>query len=767
MMLMPILKGVADIRSYLGSVAWFHTFIPKFAEITEPLSKLIRLNAKWEWGDVQVRAIQQLREAIHSAPTLYYFDPEKPTEVFTDASAFAIGGWIGQRHNGEIRPIAYWSRKMTAHELNYPTHEKELLALVSMLEKHNYWLRSTPFTAFTDHESIKFLNTQPELSRRQARWILLLSEYDCLIRYIKGGENKLADLLSRSVHVQTLCTNCKESLGKEALLEIEAQAKKRLKITRKVTAKPESLKKKILLGSQTDAFWNVLETQTQANRDQFKLFSKRGGLWFYQFQRVYIPEAQRQGILEKYHDLPSAGHQGNGLTLELISRRYYWPGLTRDVERWVRSCYTCQTHYPAVKPLAGYLNPLPIPTERFKDIAMDFCFLGKSRHSTNDSALIIIDRLTKFVKVLPCQTKISAEKTGRLFLEHWILKGFGTPQSIISDMDSLFLSQFWKSMCLGLKVSHSTATARHQQTDGQAENAVKVVKRILGKLQTDGNWEAHIANCEHAINNSISHSTGFSPYFLVFGSNPRDWGMEDIDPDEPFGRRSRSYIEEIRLAVSEAQIQMQDAQKLQKYYYDLKRARPPVYKVDDQVLLNGEDISWPSTASSKMETQKWIGPMKVLEVEGLNCTLELTDSLRRLQSNKFHVDKLLPYWEPNFYFSGRVTDPRPPPIKSAVGALYEIRKIHDAKVKGGSSRQWVEYLVSWKGYPEAEKDWIAYRQEDQLSSNPWTAEEISMLKRFDPELFAAASKVHPRKKRKRTDARVEGDERSRGILGEV
>lgn len=76
----------------IGSVAWFHTFIPKFAEITEPLSKLIRLNAKWEWGDVQVRAIQQLREAIHSAPTLYYFDPEKPTEVYTDASAFAIGG---------------------------------------------------------------------------------------------------------------------------------------------------------------------------------------------------------------------------------------------------------------------------------------------------------------------------------------------------------------------------------------------------------------------------------------------------------------------------------------------------------------------------------------------------------------------------------------------------------------------------------------------------------------------------------------------------
>ena len=690
-----------------------------------------------------------------NSSTLFYFDPELPTEVYTDASEYAIGGWIGQRKNGELRPITFWSRKMTSHELNYPVHEKELLALISMMEKHSYWLRSVQFTAFTDHESIKFLNTQPELSRRQARWILQLSEYDCIIRYISGGQNKLADLLSRAIHVQTLCTNCKGTLGKEAILEMESQAVERLKVTRKIFSRPESLKKRILNCCAEDELWNLLDSQTPEESEKFKYFSKRGGLWFYQFSRVYIPESHRQEILEMYHDLPSRGHQGSSLTLELIGRRFYWPGLTRDVERWVRSCYTCQTHYPPVKALAGYLNPLPVPSDRFKDLAMDFCHLGRSCTSSNDSALIIIDRLTKYVKILPCRRTITAEKTAKLVIENWILNGFGSPASIVSDMDSLFLSSFWISMCKELKIEHKTATARHQQTDGQAENAVKIVKRILGKLQIDGNWESHISNCEHAINNSISHSTGYSPYFLVFGSNPRGWGMDEIEVDHPFPNQRKSYIDEIRLAVAEAQIQMKNSQRLQKYYYDLGRSRPPAYKIGDQVLLNGEDISWPSTAVSAMETQKWIGPMTVIKVEGLNCVLKLMDSLRRLKSNKFHVDKLLPYREPNFYFSDRVTDPRPPPIKSAVGDLYEIGKIHEAKVKGGSSRQWVEYLVSWKGYPEAEKDWIAYRQEDQLSSNPWTETELAMLKQFNPELFAAATTSPVTSSRKRKNSSVE------------
>ena len=741
MMVMPILKGTRDVRSYLGSVAWFHTFIPKFAEITEPLSRLIRLGAKWEWGHVQIQAVKQLRQAIQMAPTLFFFDSTLDTEVYTDASDFAIGGWIGQRHGGELRPIAYWSRKMTTHELNYAVHEKELLALVSMLDKHNYWLRCVPFTAFTDHESIKYLNSQMELSRRQARWILLLSEYDCTIKYITGGENKLADLLSRSVHVHTLCTNCKDTIGSEAIRAIERDTEERLKLTRKISGKPESIKKKILDCCEEDEFWTLLESQTPAEREVFKNFSKRGGLWFYQFHRIYIPENLRQSILEKYHDLPASGHQGNGLTLELISRRYYWSGLTRDVERWVRSCYKCQTHYPAVKALSGYLQPLSIPEDRFKNVAMDFCHLGQSTLSKNDSALIIVDRLTKFVRLLPCEETITAEQTAKLFIDNWILKGFGPPDTIVSDMGSIFLSKFWTTMCVDMKITHSTATARHQQTDGQSENAVKVVKRILGKLQADGNWETHVASCEHAVNNSLSHSTGFSPYFLVFGSNPREWGMDDIEGDIPFGSRRHSYIDEIRVSMAEAQIQMRDSQRIQKYYYDLRRSRPPEYKAGDQVLLNGEGISWPSTAASKMETQKWIGPMTILSTEGLNCTLQLSDSLRRLKSNIFHVDRLLPYLEPNFYFEDRVTDPRPPPIKSAVGDLYEVGKVHDARVKGGSRRQWVEYLVSWKGYPAEEKDWIAYRQEDQISLNPWTAEELEMLRRFNTEVFVAASRL--------------------------
>lgn len=115
----------------------------------------------------------------------------------------------------------------------------------------------------------------------------------------------------------------------------------------------------------------------------------------------------------------------------------------------------------------------------------------------------------------------------------------------------------------------------------KAEERLKIARKISAKPE-----------------NLKSHSTGFSPYFLVFGANPQEWGMDDIDIGLQLGSKKRSYVEEIRVAIAEAQIQMHDSQKIQKYYYDLKRSRPPAYKVGDQVLLNGEGISWPSTASS-------------------------------------------------------------------------------------------------------------------------------------------------------------------------
>lgn len=92
MLLEPLIKNVGDVRSYIGSCAWFHNFIPDFASITQPLSKLLRKGTRWEWGKDQIEAINVLRHLITTAPILRYFDPDRKTEAFSDASDYGIGG---------------------------------------------------------------------------------------------------------------------------------------------------------------------------------------------------------------------------------------------------------------------------------------------------------------------------------------------------------------------------------------------------------------------------------------------------------------------------------------------------------------------------------------------------------------------------------------------------------------------------------------------------------------------------------------------------
>jgi hypothetical protein len=202
MAVFPSIRNAADVRSYIGSCVWFSRFIPDYATICQPLSKLIRKNQEWVWEPEQIEAIKILQHLIVTAPVMRHFDPDLPTEVFTDASDYGIGGWIAQKHEDGWHPVTYWSRKLIPAELNYTVHEKELLALVDMIDHHKHWLMGVTFTIYTDHRSIQFLQTQPNLNRRQVRWVIALQEYDMSIKYFPGEQNTVADLLSRSILLQ-------------------------------------------------------------------------------------------------------------------------------------------------------------------------------------------------------------------------------------------------------------------------------------------------------------------------------------------------------------------------------------------------------------------------------------------------------------------------------------------------------------------------------------------------------------------------------------
>ncbi|GJS98938.1 putative reverse transcriptase domain-containing protein [Tanacetum coccineum] len=186
-------KSPTEIRQFLGLVGYYRRFIEGFSKIAKPMTKLTQKKVKFEWGDKQEAAFQLLKQKLCSAPILALPEGSEDFIAYCDASKKGLGAVLMQRE----KVISYASRQLKIHEKNYTTHDLELGAVVFALKIWRHYLYGTKCTVFTDHKSLQHILDQKELNMRQRRWLELLSDYDCDIRYHPGKANVVADALSR------------------------------------------------------------------------------------------------------------------------------------------------------------------------------------------------------------------------------------------------------------------------------------------------------------------------------------------------------------------------------------------------------------------------------------------------------------------------------------------------------------------------------------------------------------------------------------------
>ncbi|WVZ75611.1 hypothetical protein U9M48_023649 [Paspalum notatum var. saurae] len=179
-------ETVTEIRSFLG--------------LAKPMTSLTKKNAKYVWSSNCEEAFQTLKKLLTSAPVLAQPDVTKPFDVYCDASGSGLGCVLMQ----EGRVIAYASRQLRKHEANYPTHDLELAAVVHTLKIWRHYLLGNTCRIYTDHKSLKYILTQPELNMRQRRWLELIKDYDLEIHYHPGKANVVADALSRKAHCNVI-----------------------------------------------------------------------------------------------------------------------------------------------------------------------------------------------------------------------------------------------------------------------------------------------------------------------------------------------------------------------------------------------------------------------------------------------------------------------------------------------------------------------------------------------------------------------------------
>jgi hypothetical protein len=189
-------KSVHQICSFLGLAGYYRRFIPDFSRIAKPMTELLKKGVKFVWSEACEKAFHTLRQHLTSAPVLVQPDNSKPFEVFCDASGTGLGCALMQE--GQV--IAYASWALRPHELNYPTHDLELAAVVHALKIWRHYLMGNRCNMFIDHKSLKYIFTQSELNMRQRRCLELIKDYDLEVHYHPGKANVVTDALSRKDH---------------------------------------------------------------------------------------------------------------------------------------------------------------------------------------------------------------------------------------------------------------------------------------------------------------------------------------------------------------------------------------------------------------------------------------------------------------------------------------------------------------------------------------------------------------------------------------
>ena len=697
----PTPRTRTELQSFLGFVNFYRRFIKDYSHIARPLFDLTCAK-EWQWNDSAQSAFLRIKELITSEPVLVFPKEDRPYRVEADSSDYATGAVLSQLDpdDGKWHPVAFYSKSLQAAERNYEIHDKEMLSIIRALEEWRHYLEGaeTPFEIWTDHKNLEYFIKAQKLNRRQARWSLYLSRFDFTLQHRPGRTMGKPDALSRrSDHSDGKDDNKDVVLLKPSYFAVRATG---------VTLEGEE--KDILTAIRTgvrdakfeDAVAKAAEElkKAQGSRKTVRSaeWSQSDGLLMFR-GKIYVPDSPdlRRTIVAQHHDSKVAGHAGRWKTLELVSRSYWWPNMSRYVGSYTRHCDLCLRTKAQRHPPMGELHPLPIPDERWDRLSVDF-IVELPESDGFDAVMNVVDSVSKRAHFIPTHTTVSALGSANLYLQN-VWKLHGLPRSVVSDRGPQFVAEFTREVYRMLGIKLAASTAYHPQSDGQTERTNQELESYLrifvGERQDD--WARLLPMAEFAYNNRVHASTQQSPFLLDTGRHPR-LGFE---PHQPPSRMesANEFVDRMKSAVDEAQSALVKAQDDMKRYYDQRRTPAPEYQPGDKVWLDSSDINL-ARPSRKLGHAR-LGPYKVVRKVGKAAyRLQLPPGLSRLHP-VFPVVKLSPF-VPDPIPGRRPVTPPPPQLVDGEEE-HEVEEVRNSRRFG----RVLKYLVRWRGYGIEHDSW--------------------------------------------------------------
>ncbi|WVZ93324.1 hypothetical protein U9M48_039312 [Paspalum notatum var. saurae] len=298
-------ETVTGIRSFLGLAGYYCRFIKDFYKIAKPMTSLTKKNAKFIWSLKCEEGFQELKKLLTTAPVLAQPNVTKPFDMYCDASGQGLGCVLMQ----EGRVITYASRQLRKHEANYLTHDLELAAVVHALKIWRHYLLGNTCHIYTDHKSLKYIFTQPELNMRQRRWLELIKDYDLEIHYHPGKANMVADALSRRAHCNVIEARPTARVICWEMDEIEMPTEQLVKLY-SLIIEPTIKDLVIVAQKQDPGMAHIREGIDEEKKACFTL-DDQGVLWFK--NRLVVPKDMelRKKILDEAHTSVLTMHPGS------------------------------------------------------------------------------------------------------------------------------------------------------------------------------------------------------------------------------------------------------------------------------------------------------------------------------------------------------------------------------------------------------------------------------------------------------------------------